>query len=158
MSSSPESALAMLGPKKLINVHFAVGVGRASAIFKYHGKGPNISALCCKRLKPENVINVFEQWSYGAWATATRTEKRNRFRLAKQQLSTCTTLFGTFFLPSLHDYNVKVPNFTFCRGRKHNFFCFSLSLTRSFRIQLQKNLPTRIGISAIKIEVARIHF
>ena len=22
-------------------------------------------------------------------------------------------------LPSLHDYNVKVPNFTFCGGRKH---------------------------------------
>ena len=40
----------------------------------------------------------------------------------------------------------------------NNFFCFSSSLTRSFRIQVQKNFPTRIGISAIKIEVARIHF
>ena len=30
--------------------------------------------------------------------------------------------------PSLHDYNVKVPNFTFCRGREHKattFFFFS---------------------------------
>ena len=30
-------------------------------------------------------------------------------------------------LPSLHDYNVKVPNFTFCRGREHKtttFFSF----------------------------------
>ena len=31
-------------------------------------------------------------------------------------------------LPSLHDYNVKVPNFTFCRERGHKtttFFFFS---------------------------------
>ena len=31
-------------------------------------------------------------------------------------------------LPSLHDYNVKVPNFTFCRGREQTattFFFFS---------------------------------
>ena len=28
---------------------------------EYHGKGPNISSLCCKCLKAENVINVFEQ-------------------------------------------------------------------------------------------------
>ena len=42
-----------------------------------------------------------------------------RFRLAKQQLRTCITLFCTFFLLSLHDYNVKVPYFTFCRGREH---------------------------------------
>ena len=45
-------------------------------------------------------------------------QKSNRFRLAKQQL--CTLL---------HDHNVKVPNFTFCRGRGHKtttlfFFLF----------------------------------
>ena len=45
-------------------------------------------------------------------------KKSNRFRLAKQQL--CTLL---------HDHNVKVPNFTFCRGRGHKtttlfFFLF----------------------------------
>ena len=31
-------------------------------------------------------------------------------------------------LPSLNDYNVKLPNFTFCRGREHKtstFFFFS---------------------------------
>ena len=42
-------------------------------------------------------------------------------------------------LPSLHDYNVKVPNFTFCRGREQTtttFFFFSE--LQSFRIQLQK--------------------
>ena len=36
--------------------------------------------------------------------------KSNWFRLAKQQLCTCSTLFCTFFsLPSLHDYDVKLP-------------------------------------------------
>ena len=40
-------------------------------------------------------------------------QKSNRFRLAKQQL--CTShAFCVHLLPSLHDYNVKVPNFTFC--------------------------------------------
>ena len=36
--------------------------------------------------------------------------------------------FLVHFLPSLRDYNVKVPNFTFCRGREHKtttFFFFS---------------------------------
>ena len=48
-------------------------------------------------------------------------------------------------LPWLHDYNVKVPIFTFCREREHKkttFFFFSWTFIRSFRFQLQKNLPT----------------
>ena len=50
-------------------------------------------------------------------------------------------------LPSLHDYNVKMPNFTSCRGREHkttthSFFFFSWILIKSFKIQLQNNLPT----------------
>ena len=47
-------------------------------------------------------------------------------------------------LPSLHDYNVKVPNLTFCRGREHKtttFFFFSWTFIQSYRIQLQKKLP-----------------
>ena len=53
--------------------------------------------------------------------------------------------FLYFSLPSLHDYNVKVPNFTFCWGREHKtttFLFFSWTLIQSFRIQLQKKLPT----------------
>ena len=41
-------------------------------------------------------------------------------------------------LPLLHDYNVKVPNFTFCRGREQTTTFFFFSELRSFRIQLQK--------------------
>ena len=35
--------------------------------------------------------------------------------------------FWYIFQPSLHDYEVKVPNFSFCRGREHKtttFFFF----------------------------------
>ena len=46
-------------------------------------------------------------------------KKRNRFRLTKQQLCTCITLFCTFFLPSLHDYDVKMRIFTSCGRREH---------------------------------------
>ena len=40
-------------------------------------------------------------------------------------------------LPSLHDYNMKVLNFTFSRGREHKtttFFFFSWTLKQPFRI------------------------
>ena len=54
-------------------------------------------------------------------------QKSNRFILAKQQLCTCITLFLYISLPSLPDYNGKMPEFTFCRGREHKtttFFSF----------------------------------
>ena len=46
-------------------------------------------------------------------------QKSNRLRLAKQQLCTCITLFFYISLPSLHNYDVKMPNVTFCGGREH---------------------------------------
>ena len=69
-------------------------------------------------------------------------------------------------LPSLQDYNVKIPNFTFCGGRKHKtttFFFFSRTLIQSLRIQLRKKIANiwrteRDGISAIKLEGALLHF
>jgi len=56
-------------------------------------------------------------------------QKSNRFRLTKQQFCTCISLFWTISLPLLHDYFVKVPNFTFCWGRERRrttFFFFSV--------------------------------
>ena len=47
-------------------------------------------------------------------------------------------------LPSLHDYDVKLTNFTFSGGREQNsttLFFFSWLLIESFRIQLPKNSP-----------------
>ena len=56
-------------------------------------------------------------------------QKSNRFsKSAKQQLCTCITLFCTFHLPSLHDYNVKMSKCTFYRGRRQATTKFSCSL------------------------------
>ena len=38
--------------------------------------------------------------------------------ISKTQLCTCITLFCTFLLPFLHDYDVKMPNFAFYGQRK----------------------------------------
>ena len=89
-----------------------------------------------------------------------KRQKSYRFRLAKQQLFTCI---------SLHDFDVRLRNFTFCWGREHKtttFFSFFKTFLQSFRIliQLQKNMPCNIwrierdGRRAIKFEAARIHF
>ena len=67
-------------------------------------------------------------------------QKSNWFRLVKQQLCTCITLFLHISLPSLHDHNVEVPNFTFWRGRENKtttFSFFSWTL-QYFTIWLQK--------------------
>ena len=62
-------------------------------------------------------------------------QKSNRFRLAEQQLCTWSR-FLYISLPSLHDYDydVKIPNFTFCGGREHKtttFFFYSWTLIQS---------------------------
>ena len=87
-------------------------------------------------------------------------KKNNRFQFAKQQLCMCIMLF------MLHNCDVSVRNFMFCRGHEHKtttLFFFSWTLIQSCRIQLQKNLPTyllkwRVGISSIKFEAVRLHF
>jgi len=66
-------------------------------------------------------------------------------------------------LPALHDYDLKMTNFMFCRGMEHKtttFFFFSWTLILSFRIQLQKKKSKiwRYRISALKFEAARLHF
>ena len=47
-------------------------------------------------------------------------EKSYWFRLEKQQLCTCITLFLHISLPSPHEHNVEVLNFKFCRGREND--------------------------------------
>ena len=62
-----------------------------------------------------------QQWWQEEW------QKSNSFILSK------TT--------TLHDYNLKVHNFTFCWGREHKIrtlFFLSWTFIQSFRIQLQK--------------------
>ena len=78
------------------------------------------------------------------WQRKRKRQKSNRFYISK----TTTLLISGFFvhfLAIVHDYNLKVPNFKFCRGREHKTtttFFFSWTLIQSFRSQLRKNLPT----------------
>ena len=98
----------------------------------------NVSKSTCDRLKSKWVQNreLKQRQRQLEW------QKSNRFIVAKQQLCTCNHAFLYISLLSLHDYSVKVSNFTFCQGREHKtttFFFFSWTLIQSFRIQLQKN-------------------
>ena len=51
-------------------------------------------------------------------ATATRTAE------GKKRTLHVYHVFLYISLPSLHDYNVKLPIFTFCGGREHNITVF----------------------------------
>ena len=55
-------------------------------------------------------------------------------------------LYIFFFLLSLHDYDVKIPDLTFCGGREDKtttFLFFSWTSIESFTTQLQKKImPT----------------
>ena len=56
-----------------------------------------------------------------------------------------SSLLGSLRNDDGDDYKVKLPNFTFCRGREKKtttFFFISWTLMQFFKIQLQKNLPT----------------
>ena len=85
-------------------------------------------------------------------------KKINRIRLTK--------CFLYISFASLHDYNLKLPNFKFCGGRQQKtvtFSFFSWSSIQRVRIPLQKKIANvwRIeqdGISAIKFETVRLHF
>ena len=64
-------------------------------------------------------------------ATATRASKQQVCR-AKQRLCTCIALFCYISLPSLYDYDVKMPNFTFLwRAQTSHDELFSLFLNLS---------------------------
>ena len=70
-------------------------------------------------------------------------------------------------LPSLHDYDVKLPNFTSMediREHKTTIFFLWTSIFEPLRLQLLKTIANiwqikRVGIRAMnKFEAARIHF
>ena len=71
------------------------------------------------------VTNFFE--------TTGRSERSGRSygnkALANKQLCTCSTPFRSFLCIVLHDYNVKLPNYTFNGGNVVSvpFRCFSLN-------------------------------
>ena len=92
-----------------------------------------------------------------------RRQQRERlkskiFRQAKQHLCTYISL------PSLHDYNVELPNFTFCRGREQKkqlsfslpeLWCSPLEFISKKFANIWRT--ERDGITAIQFEAAQIH-
>ena len=93
--------------------------------------------------------------------------KSNRFRLAKQQLGTCITLFCTFLCRHCTTTTWKCLISRFVedvntRQRLSLSSSFSWTSIQSFRIQLQKKIANIWQIewdriSAIKFEAARLH-
>ena len=52
-------------------------------------------------------------------ATATRTAKKQLVQISKTTILHVRHAFLSISLPSLHNYDVKMPDLTFCRGREH---------------------------------------
>ena len=79
-------------------------------------------------------------------ATATGTAKKPEVQIGKTTTLQEHHAFLHISLPSLHDYNVKLPNFTFCRGREKKtttfFFSFPELWCSSLKFNFKKNLPT----------------
>ena len=87
---------------------------------------------------------------------ATRTSKRNLIRLEKkqqQQICKRRTLFGSLFLPSLHNYDVNLFNFTLHQERKQtttNIFFSFWTWILFFGLQLQESSLTFDKVSELK--------
>ena len=84
----------------------------------------------------------------------------------QNNFASASSFFLYISLPSLHDYNVEVPNFTFCRGCEHKrttFFFFSCTGGDTvFKNSTTKKVANiwwikQDGVRAIKFETTRIH-
>ena len=93
-----------------------------------------------------------------------KRQKSNRFRLAKQQLRTCTALFVHFSAVNAR-LRPELPYFTFHRQREHTVTNFSFSPKLNFL--LKNSTPgkfayigqgERVGIIAPKFQRTRSHF
>ena len=73
-------------------------------------------------------------------------KKSDKFKYKKQNNNFArASRFIVHFLPSLHDYDLKVPNFMFGGVSEHKmatFFFFSCTSIHSLWFQLQKGLIT----------------
>ena len=91
-------------------------------------------------------------------------------RLAKQQLSTCITLFRAFSLPSKHDYSLKllISGTSVYAGRErwqdHGFTPLLMNLDRIFQNSTPEKLANILQTeaegkrTALKFKTARTHF
>ena len=93
--------------------------------------------------------NLFPHWDMvGSWSNDDSDVNENGKKaidLDWQNNNFPRHAFLYISLPSLHDHDGKMLNFTFCGGHERKtttFFFFSWTLIQSFRIQLQKKLAT----------------
>ena len=87
--------------------------------------------------------------------------QRERQKIGKTTIPHVHHAFLYISFLTLHDYDVKMPNFRFCGRCEHKttFFFFSWTSIQSFRIQLQKNCQhLRKELKNLKFEVAQLHF
>ena len=140
---------------------------RSSALVGYYKKGvKNIPRKLFLLINMITRKGLYEGWISNDDGDGNGNGKKAiGFISAKQQLCSVSGFF-VHFLAVVHDYNLKVPNFKFCRGREHKTtttFFFSWTLIQSFRSQLRKNLPTFDELTEMvwtrsSFEAARIHF
>ena len=83
---------------------------------KARGKGWKRLHCSSRFAQSDRAIKELKQWRR---RRQRERQKSNRFRLAKQQHLHVHHAFLCISFPSLHDYNVKMPNFTFWRGREN---------------------------------------
>ena len=83
---------------------------------KARGKGWKRFHCSSRFAQSDRAIKELKQWRR---RRQRERQKSNRFRLAKQQHLHVHHAFLCISFPSLHDYNVKMPNFTFWRGREN---------------------------------------
>ena len=110
--------------------------------------GQRNACACFGHRRPRSKRGLWLPVTPHLQATTTATASR-KVKMQKVWISKTTTLhvhhaFLYFSLPSLHDYNVKVPNFTFCRGRERNqrLYFYSLELWYCLPESNSRNLPT----------------
>ena len=86
--------------------------------------------------------------------------QRERQKIGKTTILHVHHAFLYISFLTLHDYDMKMPNFRFCGRCEHKttFFFFSWTSIQSFRIQLQKNCQhLRKELKNLKFEVAQLH-
>ena len=91
-------------------------------------------------IKKEWLIDVWPL-KIGNFSNNHRDSKKAIRLISKTKTLHVNHAFLYISLPSLHNYNVKVPKFTFGRRQEHKtttFYFFSWTLIQPIRIQLQK--------------------
>ena len=108
----------------------------------------------CWELLANNLVSISTELKQRQWRRQQQRQKSSRFKTGKTiTLNVDHVFFLYISLPSLHDYDLKVPNFTFYGEREHKiitFFFFSSTSIQTFKLQRQKKSPTFDKLNEMK--------